>query len=75
MRRTLDRINRGVAASLALIWACAGLVGLIAAYLYGRWVLAIAAIVALAYAALWAQVVKRGRLLTWREIGAPWKAR
>jgi len=39
MRGKLGHINRAVAAILALLWACAGIVGLVAAYAYGRWVL------------------------------------
>lgn len=42
---------------------------------YGRWVLALAALFALWYAALWAHVVARARLLTWKEIAVPWRAR
>jgi hypothetical protein len=75
MRGKLGHINRAVAAILSLVWACAGIAGLVAAYAYGRWVLALAALFALWYAALWAHVVARGRLLTWREIAVPWRAR
>ena len=75
MRDKLGHINRAVAAILALVWACAGIVGLVAAYAYGRWVLAFPALFALWYAVLWAHVVARARLLTWKEIAVPWRAR
>ena len=64
MRGKLGHINRAVAAILALLWACAGIVGLVAAYAYGRWVLGLAALFSLWYAVLWAHVVARARLLT-----------
>ena len=75
MRAKLGPINRAVAAILSPIWACAGMAGLAAAYASGHWLLALPALFALAYAALWARVVARARLLTWKEIAAPWRAR
>jgi hypothetical protein len=75
MRDRLGHINRTAAAILSFVWAGAGIAGLVAAYAYGRWVLALAAIFALWYAALWARVVARARLLTWKEIAVPWRAR
>ena len=75
MRGKLGRINRAVAAIFALLWACAGIAGLVAAYAHGRWALALPALFALWYAALWAHVVVRARLLTWKEIAVPWRAR
>ena len=68
-------INRIAAAILSLVWASAGVAGLVAAYTYGRWVLVLASLFALWYAALWAQVVARARLLSWPEIAVPWRAR
>ena len=75
MKTKLGHIHRAVAAILSLVWACAGLAGLVAAYVYGRWALALAALFALWYAAVWAYVVARARLLTWREIAMPWRTR
>jgi hypothetical protein len=75
MRSKRGHIDRAVAAILSLVWACAGIAGAVAAYTTGRWVLAIAALFALWYAALWAQVVARARLLTWTQIAVPWRAR
>jgi hypothetical protein len=75
MRAKLGHINRAVAAMLSLVWACAGVVGLVAAYARGRWVLGLAALFALTYATIWAHVVARARLLTWKEIAVPWRGR
>ena len=75
MRGKLGHINSSVAAILALVWACAGIVGLVAAYAYGRWILALAALFALWYAVLWARVAARARVLTWKKIAVPWRAR
>ena len=75
MTGKLGHISRVAAAIISVVWACAGIVGLVAAYAYGRWVLALASLFALGYATLWAHVVARARLLTWKEIAAPWRAR
>ena len=71
----LSRVSRVAAAALALIWAGAGAAGLVAAYFYGRWVIAAVALLALCYAFLWARVAARGRLLNWRDVAMPWRAR
>ena len=75
MRTKLGSINRLVAVILALVWACAGVPGLVAAYVYGAWMAAVAAIFALWYAALWVRVVVQARLLAWSEVATPWRAR
>jgi hypothetical protein len=75
MRSNVGQVNRFVALILALVWACAGVLGLVMAYVYGRWVMAIAALLALFYALLWIRVAVKARLLTWSEIAAPWRAR
>jgi hypothetical protein len=75
MRSNVGQVNRFVALILALVWACAGVFGLVMAYVYGRWVMAIAALLALFYALLWIRVAVKARLLTWSEIAAPWRAR
>ena len=75
MRGKLGHINRAVAGILSVVWAFAGIIGLVIAYAHGRWVLALAAFFALWYAALWAHVAARARLLTWREMAMPWRAR
>ena len=73
--RKLGHINRAIAAILALIWALSGITGLVAAYVYGRWIIALAALFALWYAVLWARVVARTRFLAWSEIAMPWRVR
>jgi hypothetical protein len=73
--RRLGRLNRTVAAVLALVWGLAGTAGLVAAYVYGRWVLGLAALFALCYAVLWVRVVARARLLDWSQIARPWRLR
>ena len=75
MRTKLGSINRLVAVILALVWACAGVAGLVVAYVYGAWMAAVAAVFALWYAALWVRVVVQARLLAWSEVATPWRAR
>jgi len=75
MRTKLSSINRLVAVILALVWACAGVAGLVVAYVYGAWMAAVAAIFALWYAVLWVRVVVQARLLAWSDVATPWRAR
>jgi len=75
MPTKLGSINRLVAVILALVWACAGVAGLVVAYVYGAWMAAVAAVFALWYAALWVRVVVQARLLAWSEVATPWRAR
>jgi hypothetical protein len=75
MKTRLGRFNRAIAAILAIVWAVSGISGMVAAYVFGRWILAIAALFALWYGILWARVAARARLLTWREIAMPWRCR
>ena len=75
MRTKLGSINRFVAVILALVWASAGVAGLVVAYVYGAWMAAVAAVFALWYAALWVRVVVQARLLAWSEVATPWRAR
>jgi hypothetical protein len=75
MRTKLGSINGLVAVILALVWACAGVAGLVVAYVYGAWMAAVAAVFALWYAALWVRVVAQARLLAWSEVATPWRAR
>ena len=69
----LDSVNRAVAALLALVWAGVGIAGLVAAYVQTRWLMGLAALFALCYAALWIRVVARARLLKWSDIAMPWR--
>ena len=75
MRTKLGSINRIIATILAVVWASAGVAGLVVAYVSGRWVVLLAALFALWYAVLWVRVVVQARLLTWSEVATPWRAR
>lgn len=75
MQTKLSRVSRVAAALLAFLWAGAGAAGLVAAYFYGRWLLAALALLALWYAFLWARVAARARLLSWSDAAMPWRAR
>jgi hypothetical protein len=71
--RKLGRVSRLVAAILSLIWACAGVLGLVTALTHGRWVLMLPATFALWFSVLWTRVACRARLLTWKEVVTPWR--
>jgi len=75
LKQQLSSINRIVAVILSVVWATAAVAALVVAYVSGRWVVLLAALSALCYAVLWLRVVVQGRLLTWREVSTPWRAR
>jgi hypothetical protein len=75
MRYKLGSINRLVALILALVWGCAGVAGLVVAYVYGHWVVAVVSLFAFWYAVLWVRVIVQARLLTWSEVARPWRPR
>jgi hypothetical protein len=66
-------VNRVVALALALIWLGAGVIGIFGGVIYGQPLLVALSFLAIGYAALWFRVVVRSRLLTWRELVAPWR--
>jgi hypothetical protein len=72
--RKFGPVSRLIAAILSLAWACAGVSGLVAAFAFGRWVLVLPATLAIWFSVLWVRVVRRARLLTWKEVVAPWRA-
>lgn len=74
-RNKVRGINRVVALFLATIWFCAGAAGVVLGYIYSRWLLISIGVFALWYALLWARVVARSQLLTWRELAVPWRRR
>jgi uncharacterized membrane protein YfcA len=74
MQRKLGHVNRAVALALALVWLCAGISGAVLGFTHGQVLLTIVALFAILYAVLWFRVVARSRLLTWRELIAPWHA-
>ena len=67
-------INRLVAALLAVVWAGAAAIGVTAAFRYHSAVAGVAGLLAFAYAAAWALVAIRARLVSWRELLRPWRA-
>ncbi len=67
--------DRAVALLLAVIWLAAGLTAIFLGIENRRWALCAAALFALFYGVLWARVAARERLLTWRDVVAPWRAR
>jgi len=67
-------INRLVATVLAVVWAAAGAIGVIAAFRYGHALAGVAALFAFTYAAAWALVARRARLVSWTELLRPWRA-
>lgn len=74
MVKNLKKINRVVAALLALVWAGAGTGCLVVGLVQGRWILALIAPFAIWYAFLWTKVAVRGRLLSWSQFFTPWRA-
>ena len=67
-------VSRLVAAMLAVVWTIAGAIGLIAAFRDGYALAGVAAVFAFAYAAAWALVARRARLVSWSEFTRPWRA-
>ena len=74
IRSKLSRVNRAVALALAVVWLGAGGVGIVLGLIHGQLLLVVIALFAISYAVLWFRVVARSRLLTWRELVAPWHA-
>ena len=72
-RNNIHGINRATALVLALVWLCVGGIGVAFGVLEHRWVLVAVGIAAIAYAILWSCVAARSRLLTWRQLAAPWR--
>ena len=73
-RNKLGGVNRAAALVLALVWLCAGITGIVLGVVHGHWLLVAIAIFAIWYAVVWFSIVARSRLLTWRELIAPWRA-
>jgi hypothetical protein len=74
IRGKLSIVNRAIALALAVVWLGAGVVGIVLGLIHGQLLLVVPALFAILYAALWARVVARSRLLTWRELIVPWRA-
>ena len=73
-RNTVRGVNRAIAVVLAVVWLCAGAIGVFVGLREQRWLLVAVAVAAIAYAVLWLQVAARSRLLTWRELTTPWRS-
>jgi O-antigen/teichoic acid export membrane protein len=69
----LSPLERGLALALALVWLCGGAFASYFALAYSHWGMAIGGFAALLYGAAWLRVAAFSRLLTWRELIAPWK--
>ena len=74
IRGNLSGVNRAVALVLALVWLGAGAAAIVFGLSHGRVVVVIVAAMAIVYGLLWLRVAARSRLLTWRELVAPWRA-
>ena len=72
-RNQIHGVNRATALALALVWLCLGGAGVVIGVIEQRWVLIAVALTAMGYAVLWLYVAARSRLLTWRQLVAPWR--
>jgi hypothetical protein len=75
LRHQSPRTIRVVGGMLALVWLAGGAAALVAAVLTSRWLLALAALIALGYGFVWVNVARQGRLLTAREALMSWRLR
>jgi hypothetical protein len=74
IRGNLAGVNRAVALVLAVVWLGAGAAAIAFGLSHGLMVVVIVAAAAIVYGLLWLRVAARSRLLTWRELVAPWRA-
>jgi len=63
--------NRIVAAVLAAIWLCAGMLGLF----QGRWLMILVGPLGIGYGLVWVRVAYEGQHLTWPDGLLPWRRR
>ncbi|MGH8850031.1 MAG: hypothetical protein ACREYD_03465 [Casimicrobiaceae bacterium] len=75
VRRALGGMDRAAALLLAVIWLTAAAAAIFLGMMHARWKLVVPGLFALAYAALWLRVVRRGRLLTCADLLMPWRRR
>jgi hypothetical protein len=73
IRGNLSGVNRAVAFALAIVWLGGGAAGLVVGLGHAQVVMVIVAMGAIVYGCLWLRVAARSRLLTWRELIAPWR--
>ena len=73
--RKVVGLDRATAVLLATVWLCGGMTGVYFGFLGSRYALAGCGVLAIWYAVQWLRVALRSRLLSWRELIAPWRAR
>ena len=73
IRGNLSGVNRAVAFALAIVWLGGGTAALVVGLGHAQVVMVIVAMGAIVYGSLWLRVAARSRLLTWRELIAPWR--
>ena len=73
-RRNLSTAERTVAFVLSLAWLAGGCVGVYFGAVLFHWGLIVFGVLAIAYGVAWVRVALRSRLLTWRELVAPWRS-
>jgi hypothetical protein len=71
--RHLSKLERALAAFLALVWIVAGLAALYVAVLRSRWALSLCALIAIGYGLVWTRVAVLSHLLTWPRLLKPWR--
>jgi hypothetical protein len=69
----LSRLERALAAGLSVVWLFFGCKALYLALSNSRWGMAVLASGAVVYGFAWIRVAILARLLSWREIVAPWR--
>jgi hypothetical protein len=72
-RNESPRTVRIVGAVLAMVWLCAGVLGLVFGAIEQHWLLVVAGLMAAWYGVMWFYVARQGRRLTLREALMPWR--
>jgi hypothetical protein len=72
--RRVVGLNRAAALLLAIVWLCGGMAAVYFGFAGSRYALAGCGVFAIWYAVQWLRVALRSRLLSWRELVAPWRA-
>ena len=67
--------NRIVAAVLAAIWLCAGMLVLVLGLFQGRWLMILVGPLGIGYGLVWVRVAYEGQHLTWPDGLLPWRRR
>lgn len=64
---------RLMAVILAVVWLAAGVLGVVVGLLFGEWMPAVLALLALLFGLIMVRVAQRGRLLPWHETFIFWR--